>query len=104
MCRRLFCNLLVSLALAAVQLGCQSTATDSKDKQYDVTAKVTAVDSRKMTVTLDHEAIPGFMQAMEMEFAIENSQLLDGIQVGDLVRGKLSAKSGENVITRLEKR
>jgi protein SCO1/2 len=94
--------LLVALVLAGCQNG--SKGTRDKDKQYDVKAKVVAVDMDKKTVTLDHEDIPGLMKAMEMKFPVENAKMLEGIKPGDEVHGKLKVKSGDNMITELHKR
>lgn len=95
--------LLVALVLAGCQNG--KDGTRDKDKQYDVKAKVVAVDIDKKTVTLDHEDIPGLMKAMEMKFSVEDAKVLEGIKPGDEVHGKLKVKSGNNyTITELRKR
>lgn len=92
--------LLVSLLLA----GCQQPPDATKDRLYDVKAKVVAVDLTKNTVTLDHEDIPGLMKAMEMKFPVENPKVLEDIKPGDQVQGKLKVKSGDHVIVELQKR
>jgi Cu(I)/Ag(I) efflux system membrane fusion protein len=73
-------------------------------KEYPIQGRVTAVDPSKPSVKLDHEAIPGFMPAMEMEYAVEKAGLLEGVKAGDEVQGQLKVESGKRVITRLEKR
>ena len=103
--KRISCWLLaVTLFISAALEGCQSRSSETKEKLYDVKASVTALDVDKKTVTLDHEAIPGLMQAMEMEFPVASPQVLAGIAVGDQVQAQLSVKSGEHIISRLEKR
>lgn len=92
---------------AAALVGCQNqSGSPAKDaaKVYDVTGKVVSVDPAKKVVELDHEDIPGLMEAMTMEFDVKDSKLLEGIKPGDPVRGKLKAESGKYVITALEKR
>ena len=58
----------------------------------------------KKVVTLDHEDIPGLMKAMTMEFSVSDSKVLDGLQAGDAVRGKLRSDAGAYTVTSLEKR
>jgi len=97
--------LLFVFAIPLVLAGCKGNeATSSAEKQYSIRGKVTAVNPDKPSVKLDHEDIPGLMQGMEMEFAVANAKLLDGIKAGDQVQGHLKVQSGKYVITDLEKR
>ena len=52
-----------------------SNSPTETSKQYDIVGRVTAVDSDKKTVTIDHEAIEGLMSAMEMPYKLDNPQL-----------------------------
>jgi protein SCO1/2 len=98
--------LVIGLSLALV--GCKDSggdkAKDAGGKEYDVRGKVVAVDPAKPAVTLDHEDIPGLMKAMQMEFAVEDPKLLEGVKVGDQVQGRLKKGASGYVLTRLEKR
>lgn len=97
--------LLFVLAVPLVLAGCKGKeAKSSAEKQYSIKGKVTAVNQAKPSVKLDHEDIPGLMQGMEMEFAVENAKVLDGLKAGDQVQGHLKVESGTYVITDLEKR
>jgi protein SCO1/2 len=93
-------GLLVLVAL----LGCKSDATRRTDNEYDVRGKVIALDPSKPGMTLDHEDIPGLMKAMQMEFAVADARLLEGVKVGDHLQGRLKKADSGYVITRLEKR
>jgi hypothetical protein len=44
------------------------------------------------------------MKAMKMEFDVEDAKLLEGINVGDQIQGRLRKGESGYVITRLEKR
>ena len=57
---------------------------------------VTAVDRAKGWLTLDHEAIDGFMGAMEMMYRVEPARLTAGLRVGDRVAFDIDA--GRNAI------
>lgn len=95
--------LLVPLAIAVA--GCTgSKETTPAGKQYPIKGKVVAVDVSKPSVKLDHEEIPGLMKAMEMDYAVENAKVLEGIKAGDQVEGHLRADSGRYTITQLQKR
>src|SRR4051794_13034567 len=64
----------MSITLAAISFviaGCTSS-TPEKEKIYDIKGKVVSVDADKKTVRLDHEDIPGFMKAMEMNFTVQD--------------------------------
>ena len=82
----------------------KSNLSKETGKQYDIVGKVTAVDSNKKTVTIDHEAIEGLMSAMEMPYKLDNSQVLKGIKPGDQIRGRLEVRGPDYVITELHKR
>ena len=81
--------------------GCGKGGGD-KEKIYDIKGKVVSLDAEKKTVRLDHEAIPGYMKAMEMNFDVADAKILEGLKPGDRVRGKLKRTEGP-VITELHK-
>jgi protein SCO1/2 len=99
---------LLVIGLSLAQVGCKDGGGDKSkttgDKEYDVRGKVAAVDRAKPAVTLDHQDIPGLMKAMKMEFAVADGRLLEGIEVGDQVQGRLKKGDSGYVLTRLEKR
>jgi protein SCO1/2 len=96
--------LAVLVLMVTIVAGCGDRGADApkESKEYAIKGTVTAIDGEKKNVTLDHEDIPGLMEAMEMEFAVSEPKVLEGISVGDAVGGRLQ-KSDELVITRLEK-
>lgn len=94
----------LSVALfALVVAGCNPGGGD-KEKIYDIKGKVVSLDAEQKTVKLDHEDIPGFMRAMEMDFKVQDAKVLTGLKAGDSVQGKLRVKDSNYVITELEKR
>jgi protein SCO1/2 len=92
--------LLAPLSLA----GCQHGSDSSKDKVYDIKGKLVAVDVPGKAVTVDHEAMPGYMAAMTMKFPVADGKLLEGLQAGDEVQGRLRVQDGSPTITELKKR
>ena len=72
--------------------------------QYDIRGKVESVASDRQAVTLDHEAIPGLMAAMKMEYRVSDASVLQGLKAGDRVHGRLEARTGgEYVVLTLQK-
>ncbi len=99
---------LAAVAVPVLVMGCGDGGSGKPKpaavQQYDVRGKVIAIDAAKPAVTLDHEDIPGLMKAMQMEFAVENAKLMEGIRTGDQVQGRLKKSDSGLVITHLEKR
>lgn len=70
---------------------------------YEAVGRVTTIMANKHFVIIQHEAIPGYMDAMSMPFAVEDTTLLDGIAARDSVRFWFDAAPGQVVIRTLEK-
>lgn len=91
----------VFAGLVFILAGCQGQAAS---RVYDVKGTVLAVDSAAKTLELDHEEIPGYMQAMKMTYPVADAKLLEGLNAGDSVLGKLKVGSRSYTITSLAKR
>ena len=67
----------VTLAL----LACSDAKTKEKplsepgEKVYTLTGKILARDGGENTVRLDHDAIPGFMEAMTMDYSVRGASV-----------------------------
>jgi len=100
------------IVLSLMFIGCRDASRDelpqgvddAAEKQYEIKGEVVAVDPDGKKVTLDHEDIPGLMKGMEMEFTVEDPVILQGVEAGNLVQGRLVTKEGNYVITELKKR
>ena len=83
------------LFLSAIFLftACQKTETpppaSAEAKRYNLKGKVVAVDRAKKMATIDHEAIPEFMEAMTMNFPIREDWVWDDLTPGAEIRGEL---------------
>lgn len=59
-------------------------------KRYDLDGKIVAVHLDTKTLTIDHKAIPGFMEAMTMDYKVRNN---DGVfnyaKPGDRIQAQL---------------
>jgi protein SCO1 len=97
--RLIFCALLAALAFA----GCHSTqnssslSTSSENiKTYKLRGKVVSTDAAKGEVTLNHEAIPGFMDAMTMPYKLKDPSILTELHPGDLITADLLVSQDAN--------
>jgi protein SCO1/2 len=98
----------VALGASLALVGCSKETSANKSagqgaKMHNVNGTVLAVDASKPSVKIDHEDIPGVMNAMKMTFEVENDKVLEGIKPGDHVRGHLKAEDGKFTIVHLEK-
>jgi len=58
-------------------------------KVYHLRGKVVSTDAAKGEVTLDHEAIPGFMEAMTMPYKLMDASILGELHLGDVITADL---------------
>ena len=86
------CTFLCVLTLA----GCHSAnkadsqfSTSSAYKTYKVRGKVVSTNAATGEVTLNHEAIPGFMGAMTMPYKLKDANILSELHAGDILTADL---------------
>jgi len=56
---------------------------------YTLKGVVRSVDVAEGEVTIAHEAMPGFMEAMVMPFLLKDKTILDDVRPGDIVHGPM---------------
>jgi protein SCO1 len=71
-------------------------------RHYTTTGLVLKIDRPGSTVTISHDAFPGFMDAMAMPFELKGGARRVKVAAGDRVRLRLSVKSGRSWLDRLE--
>ncbi|NOT46338.1 MAG: redoxin domain-containing protein [Acidobacteria bacterium] len=75
---------------------CQKTQTapaSAEAKHYPIKGKIVSVDKANKKVKLDHEAIPGFMEAMTMDFPIHEDWVWNDLMPGAEVHAELVVDS-----------
>jgi Cu/Ag efflux protein CusF len=88
--RRLMGLLCCALMVAAFSLQTACRAGNAPQiKQYDLQGRVEAIDKHRSKITIAHDRIKGYMEAMTMEFGVRDEQLPAGLSVGDFVQAKL---------------
>ena len=61
-------------------------------KEFTLVGEVKKVDKETREITIRHEKIAGFMEAMTMPFRIDDQAVLDEVRPGDQVEGKLQVQ------------
>jgi protein SCO1/2 len=85
--------LLGAIELSGV-IGCHQKAPStqvSATKQYPIRGTVVQVDDKDGQITLQHEAIPGLMEAMTMQYPVTDKAALSELHPGDKIMATLLA-------------
>jgi protein SCO1/2 len=101
-----------SIALFALWLlaaaGCKPAASTAPDtnvsaKTYPVHGVVQSVAADRRHVTVKHDAIPGYMAAMTMDFAARDTKVLAGLAGGDEISFTLSVTETDEWIENVQR-
>ena len=92
---------LVFGALACGPAACKKSQQENV-KRFHLVGKVVAVDAQGSSVVVDHEAIPGFMDAMTMAYPVRDVKVLTPLNVGDEITADVVVASDgaylENIV------
>ncbi|MGH9948948.1 MAG: SCO family protein [Pyrinomonadaceae bacterium] len=69
--------------------GAANSNSPSTAKRYTLKGKIVSVDKVAKKAKIDHEDIPGFMEAMTMDFPIHEDWVWDELQPGAEIRAEL---------------
>jgi protein SCO1/2 len=97
--RLLACSLLWVVALSGCHSGPKNASGASAGenfKVYKLRGKVVRTDSAKGEVTLNHEAIPGFMEAMTMSYKLKDATILTELHTGDVITSDVLVSQDPN--------
>ncbi len=81
-------------ALLTLMLGCHqnpSTTTNSTGKQKTFSIRGKVISSNNGQVTLDGEDVPGFMEAMTMDYKLKDPSIAGELHPGDRITAKVLA-------------
>lgn len=88
--RQLFVFVVLISALLTVA-GCHTSSSDQAksypEKTFPVKGKVISTDATH--VTLDHEAVPGFMEAMTMPYKLKDPTIVSELHPGDRISARI---------------
>ncbi len=77
--------LFVGISACLLCLSCQSTP----EKRYDLKGEVVSVDKEQHLVTIAHEEIKGYMDAMTMPFSVKEDWALSALAPGQKIEATL---------------
>jgi protein SCO1/2 len=66
-----------------------SGAASGELKTFPIRGKIVSVDAAKGMIVLDHEAIPGFMDAMTMPYKLKDASVASELHPGDRITAKM---------------
>lgn len=97
------------LCLFVTNLSCQTSEKTSERNQavvkltFQAKGVVKEINLEKKKLKLDHEEIKGYMEAMTMDFYVNEKDLLENIKVGDKINFTLKHEAGIDTITEIRK-
>lgn len=69
---------------------------------YDAVGVVKTITDTKNYINIDHEAIPGFMDAMAMFFPVADTAILRGVAVNDSIRFTIEVQNDKFGVSGIE--
>lgn len=99
-------QIVIALSIVIVSLGCGGHQPEAKGpaKHYSVTGRVVSLNSKNQTVSLDAEAIPGYMAAMTMDYPVPSRDDFNALHVGDKVKATINvSESGDYDLSSIQK-
>lgn len=90
------------LLLAA---GCKPATTSSNSalQTYAAHGTIQTIPADHHQVTITHEAIPGYMPAMTMDFPVRDTHVLAGLSPGDIVNFQLVVGTNDDWVQNLQR-
>ncbi len=69
--------------------GGAGSAAAGEVKTFSIRGKIMSVDGAKGSILLNHEAVPGFMEAMTMSYKLKDAGIISELHPGDRITAKL---------------
>jgi len=99
----------LAVTLAAVlALACSAEKTEKPlsvagEKVYTLKGKIIGRNANDNTLTIDHEAVPGFMEAMTMDYSVRGAKVTQLPADGSRITAKLHATDSAYWVTGVTK-
>jgi len=99
---------LIPLSLLTMSLLTASGCAHKSDRQaasrhYPVSGRVTALNAKDQTATLDAGAIPNFMEAMTMAYPVQLKSEFEKLHVGENIKATINVyDSGEYSLSAIQ--
>jgi Cu/Ag efflux protein CusF len=84
------------LIVAILFLGACARKQESAEpaRHYTLTGRILALNIKDQTATVDAAAIPGFMEAMTMEYPIKSKADFDKLHTGEKITATVEVRDG----------
>jgi len=92
----------ISILLVVMTLVMARVGLAGDVKSYDAHGLVRQISDDRREVTIQHDAIPGYMMGMTMEFAIHDTNDLAGIAAGDEIDFTLAVGASESWVSNVK--
>ena len=101
-------KLIIFLCILLLAIGCKRESSappvsTTTDQTYSVRGVIQKVSLDLHHATIKHEKIPGYMDAMTMDFSVKNTNALDNISVGDEVTFTLVVTADDDWIENVQR-
>lgn len=98
-------RLLVLIALLIAVGSCsRKPEATQPERHYALSGKITALNAKSQTATVDGAAIPNFMEAMTMEYPVKSKVDFDTLHVGDVIKATVNVSdSGGYNLSNIQK-
>jgi protein SCO1/2 len=94
----LFCAF-VTFVFALLPVSCTK---HQEARHYALHGKIMSVDKLGHELIIDHDAIPGFMEAMTMPYPVSDNAMLEKVGAGDEINADLSVQGEQVAIDKLD--
>ncbi len=92
---------LIVLVTAVVTLGCSTPPVQAREFPLTGTVVTIRPDHREVTVT--HDEVKGFMDAMTMPFSVKDPSLVAELKPGDVIAATLVLTNEESYLTAIRR-
>lgn len=88
---------LIGVISCAGLMACHSQSAGKPSvRRYQLKGKVVALNRQQNRVTIEHQDIPGYMEAMTMPFPLKDERLYDRLKEGDQIEAVLVVDANTN--------
>jgi protein SCO1/2 len=96
---------LAALVLASVLAACSGTKGPSgpPEKHYQLTGVIQAVNPKLQTATVKANDVPGWMEAMTMDFPVRSKSDLNQLHAGDRITATVNVRGTDYDLTNIHR-
>jgi len=90
--RRLLQGVVLLMSTGVALVGCHGGSAKTKTEEYPVRGTVVSVDAARGAIALNAETIPNFMEAMTMDYPLEDKAVATELHPGDKITATLECE------------